>query len=128
MALPITLVISRKMISDKITAAGLDDAQIFEAVRFNDMDDVISSLFPGVTAVMEPEAEDHVKILLLTASTVEMAAGRPSPSPSGSTRSWRRTPRPRTGTPSTVESAGLTTCEESEDGSVSSASSSSSCA
>ena len=42
--------------------------------------------------------------------TVEMAAGRPSPSPSGSTRCLRRTPRPRTGTPSTVESAGLTTC------------------
>jgi hypothetical protein len=69
MALPITLVISQKMISDKITAAGLDDAQIFEAVRFKDLDDVISALFPGVVAVLEPEAEVHVKILLVTTAT-----------------------------------------------------------
>ena len=69
MAHAIVLVISQKMIADKLTAAGLDDAQVFEAVRFADVDDLISSLFPGITAALEPDAEDHAKVLLVTAAS-----------------------------------------------------------
>ena len=46
MAQPCASVISKAMISkamiiDKVTAAGLDDAQVFEAVRFSDLEDMI---------------------------------------------------------------------------------------
>ena len=66
---PVTTMITKTMISEKVTAAGLDDAQVFEAVHFADVLDMISSLFPGVLAVLEPDAEDHAKILLVTAAT-----------------------------------------------------------
>ena len=69
MALLNELTISKALLSDKVTAAGLDDAQVFEAVRFVDVMDIISALFPGVTAILEPDAEDHAKILLVTAAT-----------------------------------------------------------
>ena len=66
---PGSALITKVMIIDKLTAAGLDDAQIFEAVCFKDEADLISSIFPGVAAILEPDAEDHVKILLVTAAT-----------------------------------------------------------
>ena len=66
---PVMTMITKTMISEKVTAAGLDDAQVFEAVHFADVLDMISALFPGVLAVLEPDAEDHAKILLVTAAT-----------------------------------------------------------
>ena len=42
MALPTDLTITKAMISDKVTATGLDDAQLFEAVLFVNLMDMIS--------------------------------------------------------------------------------------
>ena len=66
---PNVSLITKATFINKLTAVGLDDAQVFEAVRFSGMGDLVSSLFPGVTAVLEPDAEDHAKILLCTAQT-----------------------------------------------------------
>ena len=69
MALPTVLSITTAMLVDKITLAGLDDAQVFEAVGFVDLDDMIISLFPGISVNLEPDAEVYAKILLVTAAT-----------------------------------------------------------
>ena len=44
---PVMTMITNAMISEKVTAAGLDDAQVFEAVHFADVLDMISALFAG---------------------------------------------------------------------------------
>jgi hypothetical protein len=53
----------------KVTAAGLDDAQIFEAIRFAGLEDFVKALYPCDEVELEPDAEAHAKILLCTAST-----------------------------------------------------------
>ena len=52
----------------KITAAGLDDAQVFEAVRFTGVDDLISSLYPKTKVTLEGDAMIHAKVLMATAA------------------------------------------------------------
>ena len=52
----------------KVTAAGLDDAQIFEAIRFAGLGDFVKALYPDVNVVLEPDAEIYSKILLCTAA------------------------------------------------------------
>ena len=63
------LVITEDQLIMKVTAVGLDDPQVFEAVGFVDLDDMIISLFPGISVNLEPDAEVYAKILLVTAAT-----------------------------------------------------------
>ena len=67
MAQKVTVTKDKLMI--KVTAAGLDDAQIFEAMRFAGLEDFVKALYPCDEVELEPDAEAHAKILLCTAST-----------------------------------------------------------
>ncbi len=44
--------------------AGLDDPEVFEAVRFRDKEDVLLQLFPGLVCTLTAEADDSLAKLL----------------------------------------------------------------
>ena len=53
----------------KILESGLANDQVFEAVNFSGIDDLVSSLFPKVEVELEPEALIYAQVLLATAAT-----------------------------------------------------------
>ena len=53
----------------KISESGLADDQVFEAVNFSGVDDLVSSLFPKVKVELEAEALIYAQVLLATAAT-----------------------------------------------------------
>ena len=57
----------------KIVASGLADDQVFEAVNFSGVDDLVSSLFPKMKVTLEDEALIYAKVLLATAAYQPLA-------------------------------------------------------
>ena len=61
--------VTTELLKMKIVASGLADDQVFEAVNFSSVDDLISSLFPKMEVVLEDEALIYAQVLLATAAT-----------------------------------------------------------
>ena len=49
--------VTRAVFARRISETGLDDAQVFEAVRFRDVQDLIKALFPDMGTKLDSEAE-----------------------------------------------------------------------
>ena len=56
--------------------AGLDDPEVFEAVRFRDAEDVLDQLFPGRTCTLSAEADVFVSKLVQDAAARALLARR----------------------------------------------------
>ena len=62
------LLVTRAVFTRSMSLAGLDDAQVFEAVRFIDVKDLITALFPDVVTKLDDEAQSLAEAVFSTAA------------------------------------------------------------
>ena len=75
------LVVTRAAFARRIAETGLNDAQVFEAVRFKDVQDLIKALFPDMGTKLDSEAQILACSARLRCELRWPAAWRTMPSP-----------------------------------------------
>ena len=54
------MVYNLESIQKLMTSAGLDDHELFDALRFKDSEDVLVSILPGCKVELTPEADGYL--------------------------------------------------------------------
>ena len=63
------MAITKAELIAKLTSSGLDDAQVFEAIRFDDVTDLVKCLYQGTSVDLSSEALLFAEDLLATATS-----------------------------------------------------------